>query len=279
MLLLAAVLVTANSGCSWLGFLPGFGDKGASGRVDVKPEQVVDELSSARTHMQLAPREPYWPFRMGELYAASDSAAQAVSFLNAALTVDPSYAPAAVLLSRIYYDAKMHAQAVSLLDDFLAHNAAAPDAVRAALALHLEALGEIDRAQSVLSACASESRDAHVARTMIALRGSDATAALAAARQALDADQSAANYNNYGIALLYAGRPLEARDAFGKALDLNEQLPGALYNLAIVETFYFFDEATGREWFARYRQYASEDPDNLKARFEADVSKTQKVRD
>jgi tetratricopeptide (TPR) repeat protein len=279
MLWLAAVLVTTTSGCSSLGFLPGFGNQGASGRVDAKPEQVVDELSSARTHMQLAPREPYWPFRMGELYAASDSTAQAVSFLNAALGVDPSYAPAAVLLSRLYYDAKMHAQAVDLLDDFLARNPVAPDALRAALALHLEALGEIERAQSVLTACTSESRDAHVARTMIALNGSDAAAALAATKQALDAEASAANYNNYGIALLYSGRPIEARDAFGKALAVNPQLPGALYNLAIVETFYFFDEAAGREWFARYRQYASEDPDNLKGRFEADVSKTQKVRD
>ncbi len=276
MLVLAAVLVTAASGCSSLGFLPGVGNQSTSERVDIKSEQVVDEMTSARAHMQLAPREPYWPYRMGELYAAADSAALAVSYLNAALSVDPSYAPAAVSLSRIYYGAKMHPQAVTLLDDFLARDPAAPDALRAALALHLEALGEIERAQSVLSACANESRDAYVARAMIALQGSDAPAALAAAKQALDADKSAANYNNYGIALLYAGRPIEARDAFGKALDLNEQLPGALYNMAIVETFYFFDEAAGREWFARYRQYASEDPDGLASRLGADVSKTQR---
>jgi tetratricopeptide (TPR) repeat protein len=129
----------------------------------------------------------------------------------------------------------------------------------------------------VLSQCASDSRDARAARTLVALSGDDVGAVLAAAQQALDGDKSAANYNNYGIALLYAGRPIEARNAFRSALELNKQLAGALYNMAIVETFYFFDEAAGREWFARYRRYASEDPDNLTARFEADVSKTDKV--
>jgi hypothetical protein len=39
-----------------------------------------------------------------------------------------------------------------------------------------------------------------------------------------------------------------------------------------VEGFYFFDDAAGREWFARYKKVASDDPDDLAARFGAKVS-------
>lgn len=273
---LAGILLASAGGCSWLGSIPGFGGGSASSAVEpMKPAQVVDAVTEARTRMQLAPKEPYWPFRLGELYAAADSNALAVSNLNAALAVDPSYAPAASLLSRIYYDANMNAQGVTLLEDFLARNPNAPDALRAALALHFEALGDIDRAQAALAACAADSRDAHSARMLVSLRGADPQAALAAAKQALDADsKSAANQNNYGIALLCAGRPVEARAAFRTALELNKRLPGALYNMAIVETFYFFDEDAGREWFARYKQVASADPDDLTTRFETDVTRT-----
>jgi Tfp pilus assembly protein PilF len=93
------------------------------------------------------------------------------------------------------------------------------------------------------------------------------------ARKALDDDKnSAANHNNYGIALLMAGRPFDARDEFRAALDINGALPGALYNMAIVESFYFFDDASGRDWYARYLRVDNEDPDNLKAHFDSDVT-------
>ena len=84
------------------------------------------------------------------------------------------------------------------------------------------------------------------------------------ARRTLEANpRSAANHNNYGICLLYAGDPRGAREAFRKALEIDPELPGALYNMAIVEATYFFDEASGRAYFARYRQLASDDPDDL----------------
>ena len=98
----------------------------------------------------------------------------------------------------------------------------------------------------------------------------------AEAKKALDADDhSAVNHNNYGIALLVAGRPFDARDEFKKALDLDGNLAGALYNMAIVQTFYFFDDTAGRDWYARYLKVDTDDPDNLKAHFDAVVTSTE----
>jgi hypothetical protein len=59
---------------------------------------------------------------------------------------------------------------------------------------------------------------------------------------------------------------VEAREHFKNALSIDDEMPGALYNMAIVEAFYFFDEAAGREWFARYKKVATDDPDDLVAR-------------
>jgi len=273
---LLCLLVAASSGCGGLGFLPGGGDGHDGARVDgAKSEATGDAISTTRAKMRLAPTEPYWPFHLGELQVASDSTAAAVGSLNASLALDPSYAPAVSLLSKIYYDEKLHSEAIGLLETFLSRNPTAPDKLRAALALHYETVGEIEKANAVLAGCAGDARDAHGARVMVSLRGESPQTVLEIAKRALDADdRSAANHNNYGIALLYTGRPVEAREAFRAALELNQKLPGALYNMAIVETFYFFDEAAGREWFARYKRFASEDPDNLAARFDADVSRT-----
>jgi len=126
---------------------------------------------------------------------------------------------------------------------------------------YLATLGEAD---AVLATCSEDSPPTAGVRTYLGLQGDDVAGATAAAAQALEADPaSAANHNNNGIALLYAGKPAEARAAFMAALDLDEALPGALYNLAIVETFYFYDPDAGRQWFARYRELASDDPDDL----------------
>ena len=83
------------------------------------------------------------------------------------------------------------------------------------------------------------------------------------AERALEADESAQNCNNYGIALLQEGRPKEARDVLLRALELEPDLPGALYNLAIVERFYFFDDEAALGWYRRYATHSSHDPDKL----------------
>jgi tetratricopeptide (TPR) repeat protein len=264
-----AALLAATAGCSGLGFLPGGGGKSEP----LKPQEAVDQMSATRAKMALAPNEPYWPFRMGELYAAADSTALAMQSLGAALKLDGSYAPAATLLSKLFYDAGMYAQGVDLMDAFLSRNPQSPDEIRVALALHLDALGEAARAENVLAQCARDSKPAREGRTYVALRGQNPKSALESAKQALDAnDASAVNHNNYGIALLHAGRPIEAREHFKNALSIDDKLPGALYNMAIVEAFYFFDEAAGREWFARYKKVASDDPDDLAARIGTKVS-------
>jgi tetratricopeptide (TPR) repeat protein len=266
------------NGCSWLGL---GGGKTAPSKVESRQEAPKpDAFAQTRAQMSAFPREPYWPYHLAELYLDADSTTEAIGNLQTALTVNPDYAPAVSLLSRVYYDRRMHAQAVTLLEDYLSRNAQAPDALRASLALNYEALGEADKADAALASCATDSREADCARVLAMLRQNDRTAMLSTAQKALDDDKhSAANHNNYGIALLVAGRPFEARDEFRAALDLNDGLAGALYNMAIVESFYFFDDAAGRDWYTRYLRVDSADPDNLKAHFDADVSSTEPPAD
>ena len=231
-------------------------------------------LADARGRSAEFPAEPYWPYRMGEVYAAMDSTAQATTALRTALARNADYAPAISLLSRIQYDADEHAEAIAMLDAYIAAHADAPDELRAALALHLDAVDETARAESVMATCTGKSGDVYAARAYVSLRGNTPGTALAAARAALDAnDKSAVNYNNYGVALLHTGQPVEARDAFRKALERDPSLPGALYNMSIVAVFYFFDENVGRQWFDRYTQVALEDPDDLASVFKVDMTR------
>jgi predicted Zn-dependent protease len=270
----AATLLAASGGCTWFDFVPGVHH--GSEFEPANPAHPGDALSTTRERMQMEPKEPYWPCHLGELYAAADSTARAIPFLKAALDLDPGYAPAASLLSKIYYDAGMHAEAVALLRGALAAGRPAPDELRVALAMNLEATGEFDQASQVLAACTDDSPATREARTLVSFRTDEPQQALEAAKRALDADpHSAANQNNYGIALLYVGHPDKAREAFKAALAINDRLPGALYNMAVVETFYFFDDGAGRQWFDRYRQYASADPNDLASHFETNVSRSE----
>jgi len=272
--LLGGSIVLA-SGCSHVPFLSESDPRktAVDGR-GASPEQISVALDFTREQMRMAPDEPYWAFRMGELYAAADSSGMAIANLQRALEIDTAYAPAVALLSKLYYEAGTYEEAADMLERFLSSNPNAPDALRAALALHLEAIGDVEGAQAALAACSDNSKEVRETRTFVSLRDDDLEAALASAKQALDDNpRSAANHNNYGIALLWSGRPVEASKAFKTALRMDKKLPGALYNMAIVEAFYFFDEEEGRKWFTRYKKYANEDPDNLEAVFGTDLTK------
>ena len=270
-----SIVLIAATGCSMLGTPPS-SDPAARllENKDTSAETVMAALTTTRNQMLSNPREPYWAFRMGEIYTAVDSTARAISVLQVSLEVDPLYAPSLALLSKLYYENSIHGDAVDLLETYLARAEDPPDALRAALALHVEALGDVDRAYALLDACVSDSKEVRAARTFVSLRSDDLSTTLESAKRTLDSNpRSAANHNNYGIALLGAARPDEARKAFQSALKIDATLPGALYNMAIVEAFYFFNDDAGRQWFARYKQYASDDPDDLSSRFDTDVTK------
>jgi predicted Zn-dependent protease len=221
------------------------------------------------------PGEAYWPHRMAELYVEADSSGRALSALDRALAADPDYNPSLSLTSKLWFEAGRHAEAISLLEAARARQGELPEALRLGLALHYEAVGRWDES-AALFATTSQQPSSCVIYHM--LRGESFLNAGEMAAAALREDpRSAANHNNYGITRLYAGDPNAAKAAFLEALELDPDLTGAIYNLAIVETFYFFDEAAGRDWFQLYRERgALEDPDGLSEIFaEADARAVQ----
>jgi hypothetical protein len=89
-LLASYVLVTA-SGCGTLGQMGRTlafwrSDDPATAKIHAetaRPDEIADAMRATREKLALHPKEPYWSFRMGELYAAVDSTAQSYSYLQA----------------------------------------------------------------------------------------------------------------------------------------------------------------------------------------------------
>ncbi len=226
------------------------------------------DLAAVQAQRALAPDEPYWPFQQAQENWRQGQLDLARAHLDTALTLDPDYAPAAALLSRLQFEAGQYGQATVLLRAFIMRNPEAPDALRVALALNLQALAEPERSAEVLATCHDQSGPVRTAQAFVQLQGDDFESSLPDVRATVEANpHSAANHNNHGIALLYAGRPGEARDAFLRALEIDPELPGGLYNLAIVENFYFFDRVAGQDYFQRYQtamgNRPAADPDDL----------------
>jgi tetratricopeptide (TPR) repeat protein len=234
-----------------------------------KPSTVRERIDDAREHAAAAPAEAYWPFRLGELYASVDSIASAEVALQQSLGRDAGYAPALALMSKLYYDAHRHEEAVRLLEAARAESKRrsgdlAPELL-AGLALHYDALDKGGSAREVLAAVPRSAHKAtDPAAASVALRGGSPDSAAELAQAAVHENpNNAACQNNYGIARLRAGDPDAARKAFLKAVELDPKRAGPYYNLAILEKYYALDDAAAARWFAHYRTLATEDPDGL----------------
>jgi len=234
------------------------------------PESSLEShLAEYREQATLSPKEPYWPFRIARAWVDADSLAPAETELRASLERDPCYAPALSLLSKLYFDAGRHDEAIRMLEAARSGGSACPGKLPPELltdlALHYDAIGRGDLAESVMNSLSSgERRAVGSAGVYLTLRGSDPAPATQLAEWAVyDQPHSAVTQNNYGITRLRAGDPGAARKAFEEAIKLDPKLPGPYYNLAILEKFYAFDDEAAANWFKQYREYASDDPDGL----------------
>jgi len=237
---------------------------GAELQTEEAWQGVMAELEREQT---LTPSEPYWAFRVGELAAESGRVEEAEHAWKRALAIKADYAPALSHLTRKLYREDRHLEAIELLEDLCASSAGCREELLAALALHYEAIGEQERAESIVLPYRIHGdhwKSMGATITYLTLQGAAFAEAPRLAERALTSSpESAANCNNFGIALLQEGRPEEARNYFLKALEIEPRRPGPLYNLAIVERFYFFDDDASLSYFARYRELSDDDPDGL----------------
>ena len=201
--------------------------------------------------------------------ALHDSLDAARTEVDRALALDSLDAPSLVLFSDLEYRRGRHAEAIPRLERACKEIASCPLELTASLALHLAANGETARADSLLAPRYEDADSWKRIGSVLAFAAlrSEHPERLGprAAELALEADESPINLNNQGIALLIKGEAREARQIFERAHELAPKLPGPLYNLAIVERFYFRNDVKAREWFERYLALSDSDPDGLKS--------------
>jgi len=266
-LMLAVIFAVLVEGCG--GSRPAIEPSPAASAAtrDSNAEAAEEPTSVAELSRRLV--RAHWSRAHG--LVARDSLAAAAAELEQALAVDSLDAPSLVLQSDLDYRSGRHDQAIARLDAARRHLAPCPIEVTAALALHLAAQGEADRAESLLAPLYADARGADWKRlgsvlTFAALRSSHPESrGPQAAADALAALESPINHNNQGVALLVRGEARAAREQFLLAHEQDPTLPGPLYNLAIVERFYFQSEAKAREWFEQYFVLSDQDPDGLKS--------------
>jgi tetratricopeptide (TPR) repeat protein len=228
---------------------------------------LAESIRDTKEQGGLAPREPYWPYHLGQVYLSADSLELGEAALRSALAIDPTYVPALSMLSKLYFSTGRNQQAIDLLEAARARTETTPKgfppALRVGLALHYDAIGRADLARTALAGVPSREREGSASVYMI-LRGQSPDSATDLANQALhDAPKSAVSQNNFGITRLRAGDPEAARRAFLSAIDIDPRLPGPYYNLAILDKFYALDDSQAAHWFKLYRERSSDDPDNL----------------
>jgi Flp pilus assembly protein TadD len=272
-------LALGAAGC---GSVPFVGGSGSADPVSSDPADRAAEIATLQARSLEEPENPFWLYRLGQLHAADGDAVAAESSLRFALQRDPHHEPALSLLSKIWWDAGRHEEAVSLLEGARSSAGALSPELLTALALHYDALDRPDLAESIAESVESSAdwaRDGS-ALAYVRLRGDGFAESQGVARRALEADpKSAVNHNNYGISQLYVGNPDAARKSFLTAVELDPALPGPLYNLAIVDRFYRFDDEAARDWFRRYRELASDDPDGLAELLSVEVADEPSLAD
>ncbi len=238
------------------------------GQADVQATRGLLEERS-----RLEPEEPYWPYRLAAVCATLGIHEEAEIRSLDALEIDPFYSPALSLLSWIYYTTGRFEEGIVLLEEARDAGSLLSGELGAALALHYDAAGDPAGAARIADRYdrpGDHWRSVGPALVFVKLRGDNFERAARIAGNALGADPgSAANHNNYGITLLYEGNPLAARDSFIGAIDLDPDLPGSYYNLAIVEKFYLFNDEAAAKWFELYRKRSDDDPDALASYFAA----------
>lgn len=227
-------------------------------------------IESNRAALTRAPGDVDARWQLARLYMDSDAALLARAHCDTLLNRDPDHVGALSIWSKLLFESGEHEAAIARLEESRTRQGELPEALRAGLALHYDAVGRWEDSAREFDDLQTPSS----AKVYHVLRSDDFMDAGALAEAALERDPaSAASHNNYGITQLYAGEPETAHAAFLQALELDPQLVGAMYNLAIVETFYFFDEAAGRDWYAAYRATgAVDDPDGLAETFAWDES-------
>jgi tetratricopeptide (TPR) repeat protein len=222
-------------------------------------------VQDARTAAAADSTEADGPFRLARLYVEVDSTSRARTELERALARDADHNPSLSLVSKLDFDGGRHEEAISRLEAARDRQGSLPEPMRLGLALHYEALADFEASEREFAAATGASTPAvyHQLRSEDFLEAGDV-----AARALVEAPYSAAAHNNFGITRLYAGDPDTAKEHFLQSLELDPEHGGALYNLAIVEAFYFFDDDRGREWFNRYLATGSkDDPDDLHTHF------------
>ncbi len=235
-------------------------DSGASGSASVQIESLLEKA----TH---DPNEPYWFFAAAALQQEAGDVEAAQASLRASLERDPVYEPAAALFGKLAFDRGEHGEAIAVLAP-CAENFTASPAILTALALHYDAAARYDEADALrerLAVPGAHWVDQGSSLAYLHLRSDDLSGARRTAENALIADaESAANHNNYGIALLYQGDPKAAEESFAQAIALDPSLPAPYYNLAIVSKYYYFDDEAGAEWFEKYEERGhGQDPDGI----------------
>ncbi len=278
-LALIAVACMALGGCRVAGLMDrGVAEPGrvtslpdASNHEETTPEQRAErERIAVGERAALAPLEPYWPYRLAQMFVEIDSLSAAEASLRASLEREPSYAPALALLSKLYFGSRRHAEGIALLEA-ARKQGAVPDELLAGLAMHYDALDQPEQARAILATLADPGRASiRPARVFVMLRGETPDDAVKDAVKAVgDEPKSAVHQNNFGITKLRAGDVRAARAAFMAAIEIDSKLPGPYYNLAILEKFYGLDDRAAKRWFDAYWKRSHDDPDSLQPTFGA----------